>query len=113
MITSLSVIETTSAFRRKQNIGELTVQNRDNLLVAFLKEATETFTLIPIEGDGFGVAFDLVLEDNLRTLDAIQLGTALDLATPDLELTFVCADQKLGAVATERGLSTIDPTGDG
>lgn len=113
VVTVLSVIETTSAFRRKQNAGELSERLRDDLLVAFFREATGRFTLVPIADAGFGMALELVLEDDLRTLDALQLGTALELADPDLEVTFVCADRELVDVAAERGLPTNDPTTDG
>lgn len=112
VITSLSVIETTSAFRRKHNRGELTERLRDDLLVAFFREATGTYTVVPVDDAAFEVAFDLVLEDDLRTLDALQLGTAIELAETPLELTFVCADRDLIDVAADRGLPTIDPTGD-
>lgn len=109
IVTSLSVIETTSALRRKQNEGELTEQRRDDLLVEFFREATGTFMLAPIDDDGFVRAFDLVLKDDLRTLDSLQLGTALELAGPDVELTFVCADGDLVDVARNRGLATLNP----
>jgi predicted nucleic acid-binding protein len=108
IVTSLSVIETTSALRRKQNVGELTEQRRDDLLVEFFREATGPFTLVPID-DGFVRAFDLVLKDDLRTLDSLQLGTALELAGQDVELTFVCADGDLVDVAENRGLATLNP----
>lgn len=109
IVTSFSVIETTSALRRKQNAGELTEQQRDDLLVEFYREAAGTFTLVPIDDDGFVRAFDLVLTDDLRTLDAIQLGTALELAGQDVELTFVCADGDLVDVAENRELAVLDP----
>lgn len=107
IVTSLSVIETTSAPRRKQNVGELTEQRRDDLLV--YRETTGTFTLVPIDDAGFVRAFDLVLTDDLRTLDSLQPGTALELAGPDVELTFVCADGDLVAVAENRGIATLNP----
>jgi predicted nucleic acid-binding protein len=109
VITSLAVIETTSAFRRKQNAGELTERHRDDVLVAFFREATGMFTLVPIEDAGFEMSFELVLEENLRTLDALQLGTALEFAGPDIDSTFVCADGDLVTVAAGRGLPTINP----
>ena len=80
LVTSLTVIEMTSASRRKFNRGELTERQRDDVLIAFFEEATEQYTLIPIEAPVFELAFDLVLEDDRRTLDALQLGAALDAA---------------------------------
>lgn len=45
----------------------------------------------------------------LRTLDALQLAVALDLADQTLLDHFVVADRELGEVATLEGLSVIDP----
>lgn len=45
----------------------------------------------------------------LRTLDALQLAVALDLASQTLLDHFVIADRALGEVAALEGLSVIDP----
>ncbi|MSV31396.1 MAG: PIN domain-containing protein [Bryobacterales bacterium] len=45
----------------------------------------------------------------LRTLDALQLAVAIDLATLDLVDYFVVADKVLGEVAVQEGLKTINP----
>lgn len=109
VITSLSIIEIASAFRRKYNRGAITERQRDGLLGSFFQEATDKFTVVPVDETSFEEAFDLVLEDDLRTLDALQLGAALAVPTPDLDLTFVCADDKLVEVAENQGISTINP----
>lgn len=110
LLSTLSIIEIASALRRKQNAGELTQRLRNDLLVVFFEEATESCTILPIEGEAFERAFDLVVEDDLRTLDALQLGTALELSVPAHGITFVSADRNLVETATDRGLSTIDPS---
>lgn len=109
VISSLSVIEIASAFRRKYNRGEISEQKRDGLLASFFEEATERFTIVPIDESSFEDAFDLVLEDDLRTLDSAQLAAALELPPSNPEITFVCADEKLVAVASRHGLSTTNP----
>lgn len=109
VITSLSIIEIASAFRRKYNRGAITERQRDGLLDSFFQEAIDKFTVVPVDETSFEEAFDLVLEDDLRTLDALQLGAALAVPTPDLDLTFVCADDKLVEVAENQGISTINP----
>ena len=108
VITSLSVIEITSAFRRKYTRGELTEARRDGLLVTFFEEATDRYTITPVDETVFEIAFDLVLEGDLRTLDSLQLGAALELETSDREITFVCADEKLVQVAREYDLSATN-----
>jgi len=109
VITSLSVIEIASAFRRKYNRGEINDQTRDGLLASFFEEATEQFTIIPVDESIFENAFGLVLDDDLRTLDALQLAAALSLPTPNPDITFVCADKTLIDVAERHGLSTNNP----
>lgn len=43
VITSLTVIEMASAFRRKYNRGEISVRQRDDLLIAFFEETTDEY----------------------------------------------------------------------
>ena len=109
VITSLSVIEIASAFRRKYNRGDITKEKRDNLLVSFFEEATERFTVIPVDERIFESAFALVLNDDLRTLDSLQLAAAVSLPTPNPDITFVCADKELVDVAAQHGLATNNP----
>ena len=109
IITSLSVIEIASAFRRKYNRGDITKEKRDNLLVSFFEEATERFTVIPVDERIFESAFALVLNDDLRTLDSLQLAAAVSLPTPNPDITFVCADKELVDVAAQHGLATNNP----
>ena len=109
IITSLSVIEIASAFRRKSNRGDISDKRRDALLGSFFEEATERFTVIPVDEGIFETAFDLVLDDDLRTLDSLQLATAVSLPTPNPEITFVCADEALVNVAEQHGLSINNP----
>lgn len=109
VITSLSVIEIASAFRRKYNRGEISVQQQNGLLVSFFEEATERYVIIPVDEGIFENAFDLVLEDDLRTLDALQLAAVLTLPTPNPEITFVCADETLVEVAEQHRLATTNP----
>ena len=45
----------------------------------------------------------------LRTLDALQLATVLDLRTRGMLNHFVCADVNLCKIARAEGLSVINP----
>jgi predicted nucleic acid-binding protein len=112
VITSLSVVETASALRRKQNRGELTADEVDRLLSAFFDEALDEFVILPMDESLSGTALDLVLKDDLRTLDSLQLAAALSLATGTEDPTFVCADRDLVNVAADRGLETRNPESD-
>jgi hypothetical protein len=51
----------------------------------------------------------LILEDDLRTLDSLQLAAALSLSTDRSELRFVCVDETLVSVVRLHGLDATDP----
>jgi predicted nucleic acid-binding protein len=66
IISSLSVIESASAFRRKHNRGELS-QDRVNLLLSeFFEEALDGFAIVPLEEPITEYSFDLILEEDLQ-----------------------------------------------
>lgn len=108
VITSLAVIEAVSAVRRKHNTNDIAEEVMYSLIAAFFEEALADFVILPMEEIAFEQSFNLVLEDDLRTLDALQLSAAISVAHDDLR--FVCADRELVAVADKRGLTTINPT---
>ncbi|WP_424018051.1 type II toxin-antitoxin system VapC family toxin [Halorientalis pallida] len=112
VISSLSIIETVSAFRRKYNRNEIAKDEMESLLSAFFSEALDDFVIVPIEESMLQFSFDLVVEDDLRTLDSLQLAAALSVDTDDESPVFVCADSELTAVAEDRGLETTNPRAD-
>ena len=107
VISSLSVIEATSAFRRKHNQGEIEQDTMNHLLSIFFEEAIEDFVIVPIDESFMEYSFDLTLTEDLRTLDSLQLSAALTVNQENL--TFVSADRKLNTVAEEQGLETRNP----
>ena len=109
VISSLSIIETVSAFRRKRNRGELSEEAMNGLLSSFFQEALEEFLILPLEESILQFSFELILEDDLRTLDSLQLSAALSIEPEVEDLTFVCADSDLVSTAQKRGLSTVNP----
>jgi predicted nucleic acid-binding protein len=109
VISSLSVIETISAFRRTYNRDELSEGEMNGLLGEFFREALEDVLLVPLEESVLQFSFDLILEDDLRTLDSLQLSAATSITSAADDVTFVCADRNLVSVADDRGLDTIRP----
>jgi len=107
VITSLSIIEATSAFRRKYNQGEIEQDRMDQLLSTFFEEAIEDFVIVPIEESFMEYSFNLILTEDLRTLDSLQLSAALTVNQENLK--FISADKKLNTVAEEQGLKTHNP----
>jgi len=110
VITSLTVIETISAFRRKYNREDLNEQDVNSLLAAFFEEALDDFVILPLEESIQQFSFDLILEDDLRTLDSLQLSAALSLVAEDTDVVFVSADEELITVAERRGLQAVNPS---
>jgi predicted nucleic acid-binding protein len=103
------VIETIAAFRRTYNRDELSEGEMNGLLGEFFGEALEDFLLVPLEESVIQFSFDLILEDDLRTLDSLQLSAATSITSGEDDVTFVCADRNLVSVADDRGLDTIRP----
>ncbi len=109
VISSLSVVETVSAFRRKYNRTGISESRVNDLLSAFFEEALTKFVIVPMAESVLQLAFTLVLDGDLRTLDSLQLSTALGLDTDDELLRFVTADAELAAVAEANGLPVSNP----
>lgn len=108
-ISSLAIIESVSAFKRKHNRGEVTEQEMTNLISVFFREALDDFVILPLEESVMTFSFDLILDEDLRTLDSLQLSAGLSLASEIENLTFVTADEKLVEIADQRGLETVRP----
>lgn len=108
-ISSLSVVESTSAFRRKYNRDEITEDEMNALIGAFFREALDEFIIVPLDESLTEFSFELVVEDDLRTLDSLQLSAALSLSTEEGDPTFVCADRDLVSTARRHGLDTVNP----
>jgi len=110
VISSLAVIETLSAFRRKYNRGEIGENDMNALLASFFREALDDFVIVPMDESIQQFSFDLILEDDLRTLDSLQLSAALSTSGEDIEVVFVSADRELVSVADNWGLGTVVPS---
>lgn len=109
LISSLTVVESVSAFRRTYNRGAVSESEMEQLIGVFFREALDDFVIIPMEESFFEFSFDLVLEDDLRTLDSLQLSTARSLARELDALTFVTANRELAETGATHGLGTIVP----
>ena len=114
LISSLGFIEIQSAFALKVRSAvhdrKAAGIQRARLLLDVAAGDIEVFS---ITEDHFATAERLIgrygFGYRLRTLDALQLAVALDLATQGLVDHFVAADQPLGEVASLEGLGVINP----
>lgn len=112
VVTAITVIEVISAFRRKYNRDDIPEKVVDELLTAFFDEALSDFLIVSTEEALFTYSFDLILKDDLRTLDSLQLSSALAVSEEVESLWFVSADQELVSVAENRGLQAVNPDTD-
>lgn len=112
VVTAITVIEIVSAFRRKYNREDVSETVVDELLTAFFEEALADFLIVPTEEALFSHSFDLILEDDLRTLDSLQLSAAVAVSEEVENLVFASADRELVSVANGRGLETVNPDTD-
>lgn len=112
MVTAITVIEVVSAFRRKYNRDDIPEKVVDELLTAFFHEALSDSLIVTTEEALFTHSFDLILEDDLRTLDSLQLSAALAVSEEVENLVFASADRELISVANDRELKTVNPDTD-
>lgn len=112
VVTAITAIEVVSAFRRKYNRDDIPEKVVDELLAAFFDEALSDFLIVTTEEALFTHSFDLILEDDLRTLDSLQLSAALAVSEEVDNLVFASADRELVSVANDRGLETVNPDTD-
>jgi len=111
VISSLAISEVTSALHRKRQERKISDELLTDLLVAFYNEVLSKFTVISLDDSLIPPSIDLILRQNLRTLDSLQLAAVLSIfeLLPEGECTFVCADQKLSEVAEVEGVAILNP----
>ncbi len=115
LVTSqLTTVEASSAFARRLREGSLTPAQYADCLNAFTEDCLTLYQLVEIGNTVLASARDLVQRQPLRTLDALQLASALTVsrlfANQNLPpLTFLSADDRLLAIAQAEGLQTDNP----
>ena len=111
LISDLSTVEIISLLARRQRENLLTAAIRLSLENAFRLHARQQYLVFPMDEPVLVQARQFVGKHVLRTLDAIQLATAVYAArllnTP---LTFITADNNLLTAASAEGLATDDPS---
>jgi predicted nucleic acid-binding protein len=112
LISDLSVVELHSVFARLCRIGEISSADFHLARGRFLADiGAGLWQVGPVSAGHFHRAQQLLahhgLSRSLRTLDALQLATAL--LHPGKLDCFVCADSNLGLIAVAEGLSVVNP----
>ncbi|MEA3396211.1 MAG: type II toxin-antitoxin system VapC family toxin [Chloroflexota bacterium] len=107
LISELTIVELASALQRKQNRGEVTATDVDNALALFAASVLRDLIVVGFSSGFIQQARTLVLEHNLRTLDALQLTAVLEFES--LAPVFVCADDRLADAAEAIGFTVLNP----
>ncbi|MDP2212207.1 MAG: type II toxin-antitoxin system VapC family toxin [Candidatus Aquicultor sp.] len=105
-LSELSLVEFASALMKKIRMKELDEKERHLIWEAFLSDIqAESIEFIGLAQEDFHAAADRILElgrdHSLRTLDALQLASALKVDNA----RFLAADTSLNSIAQELGLS--------
>jgi predicted nucleic acid-binding protein len=109
VIAEITPIEFRSAIARKHREGTISRDRRQALWSLFREHWRTRYRLVALDERVRQRAMQLVFAHPLRTLDAIQLASALALAaslarlTPDMR--FCTADRRLAGTATTEGLT--------
>jgi predicted nucleic acid-binding protein len=110
VISALSTVEFISLLARRQREGNLSSADFNRLRSDFLFHVQRQYRVIALRQIVLVQAQRLVARHPLRTLDALQLASAVAAARALGAFPFfVSGDQKLLAVATAEGFSPDDP----
>ncbi|MBN1311715.1 MAG: type II toxin-antitoxin system VapC family toxin [Anaerolineae bacterium] len=110
VISDLTKVEMVSVLARRRREGAITAGDFTLLQNAFLLYVDTQYLAIGIQEEVLARARRLLDAHTLRTLDAIQLACALQVAMIfNQPVTLACADQNLLAVATAEGLTPENP----
>jgi hypothetical protein len=114
LISRLGLVEAVSAFALKVREGQIQVDDFSAYRKRLLADVrNRSINVARVRVAHFKQADQLLQKHGttvkLRTLDSLQLATALDLRTRAMLDHFVCADVNLCNIAAAEGLSVINP----
>jgi hypothetical protein len=99
-----------SVLVRKQREGAITSAELQNLRRSFVAHTRDQYVVVEFEARVLNRARNLLVTYPLRTLDALQLSSALSAASIGRKKPiFVSADARLLNAAAAEGLPTDDP----
>ncbi|QDA31717.1 type II toxin-antitoxin system VapC family toxin [Thermococcus indicus] len=103
-ISELAILEMTSALNRRFLSGELTKRKLEWVLERFYSDL-ENYVVVTISSETISLATSFVLKHGLKTLDSLQLASALKIK--DEVSVFVTFDEKLKNAAEKEGFTVL------
>ena len=111
VILDITPLEARSALRRRQREGDISEADAYEILSQLEADVSSTYLVQPSTSAVIEEGIRLIDRHALRAYDALQLGGCLVTREQGAGLlTFVCADKRLCAAATQEGLAVLDPT---
>jgi len=113
-ISDVAIIEFYSAMARKVRMGELTQEGYEQVCDFFLGECDQGLFYIEevndvVKGKSVELLHSYALKLSLRTLDSLQLATAMVLKEREGLDYFVTADSRLAQIVEWTGIVVINP----
>ena len=110
IVSAIVNVEMTSLVMRRERENSVTSAERIRILNNFLRHLDRHYQVVALDDKLFKEARQMLVKHPLRSLDAIQLASALRAAIVlDNQPTFVSADRRLLEAAAAEGLPTDDP----
>jgi uncharacterized protein len=110
VICDLTPVEFFSTVARRQREGTVTPSNALILQTRFLADVEREYLSVPLESMVLSRARDLLTRHPLRSLDSVQLASAIEAVNILSEpMTFISADNNLLSAAALEGFGTDNP----
>jgi predicted nucleic acid-binding protein len=110
LISDLTTIEVASAINRSSLAGFASATTNNIALNNFLLDVGNQYIRYPIDERVQHIARSIIIQHRLRTLDAIQLASAIEASQYfGVSMTFLSADTRLLAAAAAEGFAIDDP----
>lgn len=108
-VSGVGVLECLSVLRRYQSVERLISPEQLRLLSAAVLAEIESGGVVVVNASppDIGAGIDLLTRQYLTAVDALQVALAKALGP---NVIFVSADAKLNRVASQEGLTVLDPT---
>ena len=111
IILDITPLEARSALRRRQREGDISDSDVYGILDQIEADVSSSFLVQPSTSAVIEEGTRLIDRHALRAYDALQMaGCLVTREQVPGPLTFVCADVRLCAAATQEGLVVLDPT---
>lgn len=110
VLSQLAIVEISSAIARKQRLAQISASDAAQRRIDFLSDAEMSYLTVPLDVTLLQRASGLTAKHPLRSLDAIQLASAIEASAILGEpMSFISADNNLLAVAAAEGFTTDNP----